>query len=275
MTVHYFISIILRHIDGNHKLIQPYRVVIHGGIDGYSRLIVFLKASANNRASTVLNYFQEAVAQYNLPSRVRTDLGLENIEVARFMVNTRGVNRGSIITGTSVHNQRIERLWREVNSIVCSRFQNIFACLESFCIDTTNEKHLFALHVAYIPLINEALEQLTLTWNFHSLSTEHNLSPRQLWIQGMLNSANSGHTATQSVLNDNRINWDEYGIDEDGPVPQDQTDYIVEVPLPPFTLSEEQVQQLEDVRLISRNSGDADGIVAFFSVLHLLEQFVQ
>lgn len=73
----------------------------------------------------------------------------------------------------------------------------------------------------------------------------------------MLNSANSGHTATQSVLNDNRINWDEYGIDEDGPVPQDQTDYIVEVPLPPFTLSEEQVQQLEDVRLISRNSGDA------------------
>ena len=81
MTVHYFISIILRHIDGNHKLIQPYRVVIHGGIDGYSRLIVFLKASANNRASTVLNYFQEAVAQYNLPSRVRTDLGLENIEV--------------------------------------------------------------------------------------------------------------------------------------------------------------------------------------------------
>lgn len=30
----------LWHIDGNHKLIQPYRVVIHGAIDGYSRLVV-------------------------------------------------------------------------------------------------------------------------------------------------------------------------------------------------------------------------------------------
>jgi hypothetical protein len=70
-----------RHLDGNHKLIQPYRIVIHGAIDGYSRLVVFLHASTNNRASTVLECFRGAVNQYNLPSRVRTDLGLENIEV--------------------------------------------------------------------------------------------------------------------------------------------------------------------------------------------------
>ena len=36
----------LWHIDGNHKLIR-WRIVVHGGIDGYSRLIVFLKASPN------------------------------------------------------------------------------------------------------------------------------------------------------------------------------------------------------------------------------------
>ena len=119
-----------RHIDGDHKFIQPYRFVIHGGIDGFSRLIVFLQASTNNRAGTVLQLFLEAVESYNLPSRVRSDRGLENIAVGRFMIGARGPNRGSIITGNSVHNQRIERLWREVNRVVVSRFLNIFLYLE-------------------------------------------------------------------------------------------------------------------------------------------------
>ncbi len=47
-----------RHIDGNHKLIQPCRLVIHGGIDGFSHMVVYLKASGNNRAETVLSSFQ-------------------------------------------------------------------------------------------------------------------------------------------------------------------------------------------------------------------------
>ncbi|KAF7653786.1 hypothetical protein LDENG_00078580 [Lucifuga dentata] len=37
----------LWHIDGNHKLIR-WRIVIHGGIDGFSHLIVYLNASTNN-----------------------------------------------------------------------------------------------------------------------------------------------------------------------------------------------------------------------------------
>jgi len=41
------------HIDGNHKLIR-WRFVIHGGIDGYSRLIVYLKCADNDRALTIL-----------------------------------------------------------------------------------------------------------------------------------------------------------------------------------------------------------------------------
>ncbi len=64
--------------------------MIHGGIDGFSRLVVFLKAATNNRASTVLDCFRDAVNQYNLHSRVRTDLRLENTEVARFMLQSRG-----------------------------------------------------------------------------------------------------------------------------------------------------------------------------------------
>lgn len=56
--------------------------MIHGGIDGYSRLIVFLHANTNNRASTVFDLFQKAVQTYGLPSGVHTDKGGENVDVA-------------------------------------------------------------------------------------------------------------------------------------------------------------------------------------------------
>lgn len=55
----------LWHIDGNHKLIK-WRIVIHGGIDGYSRLPVYLHAANNNKSATVLECFLNAVQQYGL-----------------------------------------------------------------------------------------------------------------------------------------------------------------------------------------------------------------
>ncbi|RXM91841.1 hypothetical protein EOD39_20760 [Acipenser ruthenus] len=119
-----------------------WRIVIHGGIDGFSRLIVYLKDAPNNRASTVLEHFIAAVVQYGLPSRVRSEKGGENVDVAHFMVNSRGENRSSHITGRSVHNQRIERLWRDVFSNVLDLFYQIFYNLESEgLLNPDNEIH--------------------------------------------------------------------------------------------------------------------------------------
>ena len=64
----------LWHIDGYHKLIR-WRIVIHGGIDGFSREIVYLNASTDNKSSTVLKAFLKAVDQYGLPSRILSDKG--------------------------------------------------------------------------------------------------------------------------------------------------------------------------------------------------------
>ena len=64
----------LWHIDGLHCLIR-WRIVIHEGIDGYSRRIVYLQASDNNRANTVLSLFRQAVNECGWPSRVRSDKG--------------------------------------------------------------------------------------------------------------------------------------------------------------------------------------------------------
>lgn len=94
-------------VDGHHKLIR-WKIVTHAAIDGYSRMIVFMKCSNNNKATTctVYNHFLEAILNYGLPSRVRSDQGRENCLVAQHMLEHRGEARGSMITGSSVHNQR-------------------------------------------------------------------------------------------------------------------------------------------------------------------------
>ncbi|MEQ2236359.1 hypothetical protein ILYODFUR_012002, partial [Ilyodon furcidens] len=79
-----------------------------GGIDGFSRKIMYLGTAPNNLASTTLAFFQGSVEEFGFPLRVRSDQGVENVDVARLMFMIRGTGRSSFISGKSVHNQRIE-----------------------------------------------------------------------------------------------------------------------------------------------------------------------
>lgn len=266
-----------RHIDGNHKLITPYRFVLHGGIDGYSRLIVYLKASTNNKASTVLHLFQDAVRQYNLPSRVRCDFGLENIDVARCMLERRGLNRGSVLTGPSVRNQRIERLWREVNRIIVSRFLNIFLFLETNGhFDPNNEVHLLALHVVYLPLINSVIEQFKQQWNNHPLTSESNYTPLQLWVRGLITLRNSGYSAVDSIMSGDALEM--YGIEEDmGSAAAEneiETSNVVIVPESSIYLDEATNERLQETMNHNTND-DSNGISCFLRVKNFLVSATQ
>lgn len=247
--------------------------MIHGGIDGFSRLVVFLQASTNNRADTVLHLFMEAVQRYHLPSRVRSDRGLENIDVGRFMIEVRGANRGSIITGNSVHNQRIERLWREVNRVVVSRFLNIFLYLEQCgVLNPENERHLYCLHLVYLPLINTALRNLSSAWNDHPISTASNYTPRQLWLQRMLENRNSDHVAVRDVIDDVSLNLDEFGIEEEGPVPALESASVV-VPESPIHLSDANLHTLHQA--VSHIPLDNNGIAYFIEAVVTLDRILQ
>ena len=86
----------------------------HRGIDGYSKTIIFLKFADNNHAYTALSAFMNAIYVHGLPECVRMDLGGENIEIWRFMVEQHG-STAAVITGSSTHNERIERLCRDVH----------------------------------------------------------------------------------------------------------------------------------------------------------------
>lgn len=83
--------------------------MIHGGVDGKTRLVVFLYASDNNRAETVGQVFRGGTARWGWPSRVRADWGGENMEVKAMMEEVRGPGRASFLAGPSTHNQQIER----------------------------------------------------------------------------------------------------------------------------------------------------------------------
>ena len=216
----------LWHIDTHHSLIR-WRLVIAGGIDGYSRLISYLQCFDNNRASTVVQCFYQSTRQYGFPSRVRSDRGGENYLVSVLMCMVRGTNRGSLIAGRSVHNQRIERLWRDVFWFCISTFYFLFYFMEELgVLDNTNELHLFALHFVFIPRINNLLYRWMEAYNRHPLGTEHNSTPRQLWVESMLGMQNSHHTAPGGVFDRDTVEGplEQYGIDWEGPCPHSETD---------------------------------------------------
>lgn len=75
------------HVDGNHKMIR-WRFVIHAGVDGFSRSVVFIKCSTNNLATTVVSAFLEGVSAFGRPARIRSDHGGENVEIWRYMLYT-------------------------------------------------------------------------------------------------------------------------------------------------------------------------------------------
>ena len=149
----------LWHIDGHHSLIR-WRMVIHGAIDDYSRLITYMCCNRDNQASTVLTLFLSATARHGIPSRVRSDRGGENIEVARSIINSCGLNRRSHIAGLSVHNQQIERLWREVFVHILQLNYSIFYFLEDNGeLDCLSDIDLFSLHYVFVLIINRALDE--------------------------------------------------------------------------------------------------------------------
>ena len=219
----------LWHIDGNMSLCR-WGFAVLGAVDGYSRMIVYLHCSTNNNEEKVLSHFIGGVKEYGYPSRVRSDFGGENIDVARFMILLRGTNRGSHLTGRSVHNQRIERMWRDVFSGCLSSFYQLFYFMKnSGILHVDSHLHIFALQYVYMPRIDQSLTAFRGAWNRHSIGTADNLSPIQLWVSGMLQNYHSHHSLVVEVFSGRQTGPSPHNSNESLETISESSDEVLQV----------------------------------------------
>ena len=99
----------------NHKLIK-HKFAMSGMVDGYSRLIMWIKVNNNNRAQTTCNIFKNIMQNNTTPLQVAGDCGAENRLIAKHMILLRSKEpcKGHI-GGKSTCNTRIERLRVDYN----------------------------------------------------------------------------------------------------------------------------------------------------------------
>lgn len=155
--------------------LKPYRICIHGAIDGFSRSIVWLHAATSNNdpavkaskiqyectnQATTLGYLSVlsvrikctkklscVTAGYYLnavrtrggcPKRIRADAGTENRHIEQLQRFFRDETERCFMYGKSTANQRIEWFWGLLRKEVIQVFMNLFAKLKDdgdFCGD--------------------------------------------------------------------------------------------------------------------------------------------
>ena len=246
--------------------------MIHGCIDGFSRVTIYLAARHNNKASTILELFKGGVEEYGLPSRVRCDMGGENLDVCKYMEEKRGENRGSAIRGKSVHNQRVERLWVDVWKGVTNVYYDLFSYMESEkLLEMENPVHLWALHYIFLPRINSDLSLFQDQWNNHGLRSEGHMSPNQLFVSRALELFGSERTAVKDLF-DPAVEpevHEQYGVEDVEDLDQEGTqEDSEEAHVVPCPLNDENLGELK--RQIDPFSGDELGINCFQQVLQFI-----
>ena len=177
----------LYHVDGWDKL-KRYGLCVHGCIDGFSRRILWLKASStNNDPFVVCKYYVENSLLLNgIPCIVRADRGTENVcmELMQTLLRSengdqRGLLQSTFLYGRSTSNQRIEAWWSKFCMFGMRTWIDHFKEMEEFgVIDVSLSLVRECIRFCYLDLLRKELDIIRIKWNTHSIRPSTNdLSP--------------------------------------------------------------------------------------------------
>ena len=120
------------------------------------------------------------------------------MQVAEYML-TQSTTTNPVLVGSSVHNVRIERLWRDTFRCVLSVFDQLFHFLEETGrMDPSSEKDFYCLYYIYLPRINMAVNNFSEGCNNHALTTERCMTTVQMFTGEMLSTASHMPTTSES-----------------------------------------------------------------------------
>ncbi|XP_016842846.1 uncharacterized protein LOC107981423 [Nasonia vitripennis] len=165
------------HIDGYDKL-KPFGFAIHGGIDGFSRKILWLEvASSNNNPDIISYYYLKTVQKFDLlPTLVRSDKGTENCIVESLQQALRYDHEDSLsgadsfIKGRSTSNQRIEAYWSQMRREGVNFWINFFKDLrDTNLLNDSDVIEIEFLRYCFGPLLKYDLEVIRKEWNSHKI----------------------------------------------------------------------------------------------------------
>lgn len=166
-----------------------------------------------------------------------------------------------MITGSSVHNQRVERLHRDVTSGVLRSYIDEFNMME---------RSGLSLHLVFLQEIKKSRDEFTRQWNYHGFSTDGGSCPLQLWTEGILRSANSRNSPLDGILSEEELIW--YGVDEEDAISVSEEDQEVIVPSSNIPLSEDQLDYLHS--LVPTNLTKSERISKYVELVGVVNEML-
>lgn len=102
----------------------------------------------------------------------------------------------------------MEVVWRNVWNAVSTVYYDVLHSLEADgTLNPTNQTHVFCAQHVFLPRIQKDLDIFLDGWNNHTLHSEGNQTPNQLWDKGMR------QTQGQPVTAEVRKAWCTAGLD--------------------------------------------------------------